>query len=233
VAGAAFRVAALDGHDLHEPGELRGTPVTVPAGGRADLTYVQPAHQVRLDADGAGYTTGSGPAPAAEGTAAAFDLTAYGTPDPAATPPGRPTVRFTATVTTRIGWYDGRFGARNEINGRLFPAGDMLMVREGDVVEVTVVNRSFQVHPMHLHGHTFTVVRSGGRAVTGSPVRLDTLNVAPGTEATVVFRADNPGLWMFHCHNLLHAAAGMDLMVGYAGVGTPFRAGPESGNDPE
>lgn len=109
----------------------------------------------------------------------------------------------------------------------------MIMVRQGDVVEVTVVNRSFQVHPMHLHGHTFSLLSAGGRPVTGSPVRLDTTDVPPGGSTTIVFVADNPGLWMFHCHNLVHAAAGMDLMVGYAGVATPFRAGSDSGNDPE
>ncbi|MBX6357218.1 MAG: multicopper oxidase domain-containing protein, partial [Micromonosporaceae bacterium] len=38
----------------------------------------------------------------------------------------------------------------------------------------------------------------------------------------VAFRADNPGLWMNHCHNLRHAAAGMALHLEYEEVSTPF-----------
>ncbi len=48
-----------------------------------------------------------------------------------------------------------------------------------------------------------------------------------------MFRADNPGLWMYHCHNLDHAAAGMDLMLAYEGVTTPFVIGGTAANRPE
>jgi len=49
----------------------------------------------------------------------------------------------------------------------------------------------------------------------------------------LLLRADNPGVWMDHCHNLNHARAGFVLHLTYAGVGTPFQVGPGSGNDPE
>jgi Multicopper oxidase len=48
-----------------------------------------------------------------------------------------------------------------------------------------------------------------------------------------VFPADNPGLWMLHCHVLLHAAMGMSMTIDYVGVTTPFTMGAESGNVPE
>jgi FtsP/CotA-like multicopper oxidase with cupredoxin domain len=169
-----------------------------------------------------------------------FDVTTYGSP--AATGvDGRPTLttatpytrRFTARIASRLMFFDGEFGAYNVINDRLYPDGDMFMVDPGDVVEVTVRNVSFVAHPMHLHGHSFTVLARDGRPLSGSPVELDTLHVAPGETWTLGFRADNPGLWMFHCHNLQHATQGMDLMVGYSGVTTPFRAGRATGNRSE
>jgi hypothetical protein len=38
---------------------------------------------------------------------------------------------------------------------------------------------------------------------------------------------------MFHCHVLMHASMGMSAMVVYAGVTTPYRMGPGTGNTPE
>ena len=52
------------------------------------------------------------------------------------------------------------------------------------------------------------VLSRNGQPATGSPWWTDTLNVDPGDEYVVAFRADNPGIWMDHCHNLGHAAPG-------------------------
>jgi FtsP/CotA-like multicopper oxidase with cupredoxin domain len=49
----------------------------------------------------------------------------------------------------------------------------------------------------------------------------------------VSFRADNPGIWMLHCHNLPHAADGLTMHVMYDGVETPYRAGDAAHNHPE
>jgi len=62
---------------------------------------------------------------------------------------------------------------------------------------------------------------------------LDTINVASGETWEVAFRADNPGIWMDHCHTLWHAAGGMMLDIGYEGVTTPFDVGDGSGNHPD
>ena len=86
----------------------------------------------------------------------------------------------------------------------------MQMVREGDLVKMTFANRSFMDHPMHLHGHHVLVLSRNGEPVSGSPWWADTLNVAPGETYEVAFRADNPGLWMDHCHNLAHGRPGHD-----------------------
>ncbi|HEX6444966.1 MAG TPA: multicopper oxidase family protein [Streptosporangiales bacterium] len=241
LTGTAFRVAAIDGTDLHEPGLLvSGTRVALGAGGRADLTFTMPDHAVRLtDLVGPRASLVLSPGgtdvptpPVARGPL--FDPTHYGTPAP--TPFGadsRFDRRFTLTLDDGPGFYDGRFLFRPTIDGHVFPDTPMLMVRRGDLVEVTFVDRGHNDHPMHLHGHHALVLRHDGRPVTGSPWWTDTLDVRPGETYTVAFRADNPGIWMDHCHNLRHAKAGMIMHLGYEGVTTPYRAGSATGNQPE
>jgi FtsP/CotA-like multicopper oxidase with cupredoxin domain len=87
---------------------------------------------------------------------------------------------------------------------------------------MAVVNRSFETHPWHLHGHRVLVLSVDGRPPAGSPLWLDTFDVRPGQVWRVAFRAGNPGLWMNHCHNLVHADQGMTMHLDYEGVTTPF-----------
>jgi FtsP/CotA-like multicopper oxidase with cupredoxin domain len=86
---------------------------------------------------------------------------------------------------------------------------------------------------MHLHGHVMTVLAVEGRAARGSPLHLDTVLLGPHQTVNVAFPADNPGIWMLHCHVPLHAAMGMSMTIDYAGVTTPFTMGSQSGNIPE
>ncbi len=109
----------------------------------------------------------------------------------------------------------------------------VFVVEEGDLVEITITNDTNVVHPMHLHGHHVLVLSRDGVPATGSPWWSDTLNVLPGESYVVAFRADNPGIWMDHCHNLPHAAKGLTMHVAYAGVSTPFLIGAEHHNEPE
>ncbi len=88
-----------------------------------------------------------------------------------------------------------------------------LVVAEGERVEMTLTNRTEMSHPMHLHGHHFQVVAVNGTRVKGA-VR-DTELVPVGGSVTLAFDADNPGKWMFHCHNLYHMLSGMMTQVRY------------------
>ena len=45
--------------------------------------------------------------------------------------------------------------------------------------------------------------------------------------------ADNPGIWMDHCHNLQHARQGLVAHLMYAGVTEPYRVGGAPDNEPE
>jgi len=62
-------------------------------------------------------------------------------------------------------------------------------------------------HPIHIHGHTFKVLRSDQQAL--APHHADTLILLPGETVEVAFVADNPGRWMFHCHIIEHQESGM------------------------
>ena len=107
------------------------------------------------------------------------------------------------------------------------------MVAEGDVVRMRITNHSGEVHPMHLHGHHAVVLSRNGVRSTGSPWWTDSLNVADGDSYEVAFLADNPGIWMDHCHNLRHPAEGLVVHLMYQGVTTPFVVGGTGRNDPE
>jgi len=82
-----------------------------------------------------------------------------------------------------------------------------LAIAEGERVELIMINRTPMPHPMHLHGHQFQVVEINGKRFPGA-VR-DTVLVPPGHRVAVVFDANNPGIWAFHCHLLYHLEAGM------------------------
>ena len=88
-------------------------------------------------------------------------------------------------------------------------------VEKGERVELVMRNTTMMAHPMHLHGHSFQITEINGQAFAGA-VR-DVVLVPPRTTVKVVFDADNPGIWAYHCHNLYHMAAGMFATVVYRG----------------
>jgi FtsP/CotA-like multicopper oxidase with cupredoxin domain len=88
-----------------------------------------------------------------------------------------------------------------------------LPVAKGERVALVITNSTGMPHPMHLHGHRFQVVEINGRRLSGA-VR-DTVRVPAGGRVVVVFDADNPGWWAFHCHMLYHMEAGMFQTLRY------------------
>jgi FtsP/CotA-like multicopper oxidase with cupredoxin domain len=108
----------------------------------------------------------------------------------------------------------------------------MYQVDEGDVVVMTISNTSGINHPIHLHGHHALVLSRDGVPSTGSPWWTDSLDV-DGSTYVVAFVADNPGIWLDHCHNLRHAANGLMSHLAYANVTEPFRIGGPAHNSPE
>jgi FtsP/CotA-like multicopper oxidase with cupredoxin domain len=237
--GTPFRVLAIDGTELSGPEPIQDVALEVAGGGRTDVGFTMPASPVWLSLENTGAALalnagGAGPPPA-ETELPAFDPITYGRPThgPPSLAVGPFDRSFELEISRKPGFFDGRPGRQWAINGRIFPDVPTFVVEEGDLVEIAVANETDADHPMHLHGHHVLVLSRDGRPASGSPWWADTLNVAPGERYRVAFRADNPGLWMDHCHNLSHAADGLAMHVAYAGVTTPFDVGGEHGNRPE
>ena len=233
---ATYRVLAVDGTDVHDPGTVDGQGLVLTAGGRIDLAITAPADgSARLQLSrGTAVVIGAGPAPPVPPQpTSTLDLLTYGTPAPVGFDPATATRRFDYRIGRRPGFVKGRPGMFWSVNGHLYPNVPMYVVREGEVVSMHIENVSGQVHPMHLHGHRAVVLAHNGKAATGSPWWVDSLNVEDGDAYDIAFRADNPGLWMDHCHNLEHAADGMVAHLMYEGWDTPFRIGGARDNQPE
>jgi FtsP/CotA-like multicopper oxidase with cupredoxin domain len=234
LVGTPYKVVAVDGRDVHG-----ATPVTaafpLAAGARVDLEAVVPAGGMRLVAGSAAVSLGIGPVdpPSAELPGETVDLLTYGTPAALGFDPSKADRRFEYRIGRRPAFLDGVPGLWWTINGHKFPDVPMYMVAEGDVVRMTISNTSGQAHPMHLHGHHAVVLSRNGVAATGAPWWVDTLEVGNDETYEIAFLADNPGVWMDHCHNLPHASEGLMTHLMYEGVSTPYRVGGPSHNEPE
>jgi len=235
LAGTPFRVAAVDGRDLNQPGEVIGMGLRLPAGGRYDLVFAMPDTPVALvvDNDRAGglrlhpddHVGLPSADTAVEDTSGwpELDLLRYGVP--AAVPFGtgsRADRHFIMVLDRGVAIVDGRPAYAQIVNGRGHPSIPDQLVAGGDLVRYTVVNRSLETHPWHLHGHAVLILSRNSTPASGSPLWMDTFDVRPGDVWEVAFTATNPGVWMNHCHNLPHADQGMMLRLCYDGVTTPF-----------
>jgi FtsP/CotA-like multicopper oxidase with cupredoxin domain len=97
------------------------------------------------------------------------------------------------------------------INGEPFSKTTPLPITRGQRAVLTFNNTTMMWHPMHLHGHTFQVIKPDG---SRGP-RKDTVIVLPNQKVSVNLIADNPGIWMMHCHNTYHQEAGMMTSLNY------------------
>ena len=172
------------------------------------------------------------PQPAA-GSLPVFDLTSYGKPayDAVASRTSFD-ISQDLHIGSNPGFRDGAFENIHTINGKTDPYTDPIIVHLGQVVRLRFINETDEYHPMHIHGHIFSVLSKNGKPISGSPVHLDSILVGPHETWEVAFLADNPGLWMLHCHVLVHAAYGLSMMIDYADISTPYTIGTLSGNMP-
>jgi len=98
------------------------------------------------------------------------------------------------------------------INGRVYPDSENITIKRNERIRFEYFNMSMMDHPLHLHGHFFEVVGSGGKS--GLRIRKDTLIIpAHMGSGAIEFIADNPGDWFHHCHNLYHMMGGMANVV--------------------
>ncbi|HVJ08527.1 MAG TPA: multicopper oxidase domain-containing protein [Acidisarcina sp.] len=104
------------------------------------------------------------------------------------------------------------------INGVSYPMEQMMAkplfhLHEGKRYRIRLKNASDDIHPIHLHRHSFEVTRIAGQATAG--LIKDVVMVGGYQEAEIDFVADNPGATLFHCHQQLHMDFGFMALFDY------------------
>jgi FtsP/CotA-like multicopper oxidase with cupredoxin domain len=89
----------------------------------------------------------------------------------------------------------------------------MFRVSQGKRYRVRMRNASDDIHPIHLHRHSFELTRVAGQPTSG--VMKDVVMVGGYQEMEIDFVADNPGLTLFHCHQQLHMDFGFMALFEY------------------
>jgi FtsP/CotA-like multicopper oxidase with cupredoxin domain len=102
------------------------------------------------------------------------------------------------------------------INGEAFSMAAMkpnYQVREGRRYRLKFRNASDDIHPLHLHRHSFELTRVAGKSTSG--VMKDVVMLGGFQELEVEFVADNPGPTLFHCHQQEHMDFGFMALLDY------------------
>ncbi len=89
------------------------------------------------------------------------------------------------------------------------PERPFFEAERGETIVLEILNNTAFPHAMHCHGHHFRIVEQSRALVDDTGAWRDTVLVGPSEKVQIAFVADNPGKWLFHCHMLEHAAAGM------------------------
>jgi FtsP/CotA-like multicopper oxidase with cupredoxin domain len=100
------------------------------------------------------------------------------------------------------------------LNGKAWPTREhsrlpppLFTFERGEAVIFDISNTTSRAHPIHIHGHTMTLLSA---SLLKRPIhRADTVLVLPNERVSVGFVADNPGNWMIHCHVIEHQETGM------------------------
>jgi FtsP/CotA-like multicopper oxidase with cupredoxin domain len=102
------------------------------------------------------------------------------------------------------------------INGIAFSMDKMepmLHLHEGRRYRLRMRNASDDIHPIHLHRHSFELTKIAGKSTAG--MLKDVIMLGGYQEIEVEFVADNPGLTLFHCHQQLHMDFGFMALFDY------------------
>ena len=103
------------------------------------------------------------------------------------------------------------------------------VLQGGDVVDIVLNNLDTGKHPFHLHGHVFQLIERHKEIPEGEdpvgynasdhadwpeyPMLRDTVYVRPQSYIVMRFKADNPGVWLFHCHIEWHLDQGLAIQL--------------------
>ncbi|MBF6590691.1 MAG: multicopper oxidase domain-containing protein [Ktedonobacterales bacterium] len=120
--------------------------------------------------------------------------------------PGTAQARAAISADVEYTEFVGMLNGYYIINGKSFPDTQPLRVKQGQNVRMRLIGADVDmIHPMHLHGQTFTIVAEDGHALP-QPIQKDTVQLAPGETYDLTFNAwASPGsVYPFHCHILSH-----------------------------
>ncbi len=104
------------------------------------------------------------------------------------------------------------------INGVAYPMSNDIApatfhLQQGKRYRLHMRNASDDIHPIHLHRHSFELTKLAGQNTAG--ILKDVVMVGGYQEVEVSFVADNPGLTLFHCHQQLHMDFGFMTLFDY------------------
>ena len=126
------------------------------------------------------------------------------------------------------------------------------VLEHNKVIDIILNNADTGSHPFHLHGHNFQLLardppygeRFFDYADLSSPVpynpsnhsrfltypaRRDTFVLPPMGSFVIRFVADNPGVWIFHCHIDWHLTEGLAMLM----IEAPLQLQQQRGDVPE
>jgi len=122
------------------------------------------------------------------------------------------------TMEFTIVKHNGALGGFNQwaLDGKAFSQQTMEPVytlHRGRRYRLKFRNASDDIHPLHLHRHTFELTRVAGKPTAG--VMKDVVMLGGFQELEFDFVADNPGPTLFHCHQQLHMDFGFMFLFKY------------------
>ncbi|RNJ54585.1 hypothetical protein D7B24_009600 [Verticillium nonalfalfae] len=114
----------------------------------------------------------------------------------------------------------GEFNTDPAVYGQVNP----FIVSAGSIVDIVVNNHDVAIHPFHLHGHHFQILRrpSSGTGdwpgakrarLNSNPPYRDTVSVMGNSHTVLRYKADNPGVYLFHCHIEWHVEMGLTATI--------------------
>jgi FtsP/CotA-like multicopper oxidase with cupredoxin domain len=212
--GHLFHVTALDGFTVPRP--TRVPVIELAPGERVDATVEmnQPGIWMLGETDPEQRKLGMGIVVEYEGqqgapqwrdpSRVAWDYAAFAQPTELPAPDARLSFVFKATDDRRH-WM---------INGKSHPRADDIVVRPNTRYRWLFDNQSAEPHPIHLHRHSFELVRVADRRISG--VMKDVVTVPAWQQVEVDVEATQPGLTLFHCHQQFHMEMGFMALMRYS-----------------
>ena len=185
----------------------------------------RPGHAHRAGAQGARRRPGTA---AAQRAAAPGDAQERGEPGAGrrlaarapANPVPEPDLEKAETLSFKFEWAAtltsaaGRPSNYWQINGKAWDIQDktcadrpIATLKKGGHYIFELRNMAQYLHPIHLHGMAFKVIGSDRKDIV--PYFTDTYLLGKNETARIALVADNPGVWMFHCHVIDHMETGL------------------------